>query len=337
MLQQFTHVELQSFNRTQLWNLCKERGIKCYPKSADCVKAITELQQSVELVAVASVIVDEQATAQTEFAQYVEAQAQEIAPEITTVEISFYDHEVYALGKQIASITHDHSDFQTQRWVVMVGESIVHRADSWAKCHNYITWHYKQGTLVAAPASIPVTCSDSLTFKPALSANPEKTVYEVFRGVDSIGLVIKSECGCWYNSDSDDYVDGYATPYEAAAALLPTNLTNADAVTPEIEIDSDTDADFGTLYRVWNSSELLGTFYCAIDGEWVAQPSNSDKRPRCNTAAEAQLLIVAMSGLLVADSIDETVDLLDKPVDELTVAEWQALKLAAQQAEMVAA
>ena len=44
-----------------------------------------------------------------------------------------------------------------------------------------------------------------------------------------------------------------------------------------------------------------------------------------------------MSGLLVADTADKVVDLLDKPVDELTYSEWQAIKLAAQQAEMVAA
>jgi hypothetical protein len=45
-----------------------------------------------------------------------------IAPEntIRTVEISFYDHEIYAGDKLIASISHDTDDFVTQRWVVMV-------------------------------------------------------------------------------------------------------------------------------------------------------------------------------------------------------------------------
>ncbi len=117
-----------------------------------------------------------------------------------------------------------------------------------------------ESVLAPVPSTSLVVQSGSLTFK---SANPTKTVYEVFCGVNSLGLVIKSECGCWYNSDSDDYADSYATPYEAAAALLNPNLPTItiDAVIPEIEVDSDIDAEFGELYRVWYSYYLLGTFY----------------------------------------------------------------------------
>ncbi len=67
--------------------------------------------------------------------------------DITTVEISFYDHEIYAGKKLIACITHDHDDFVTQRWVVMINDVEIHRANTWAKCYDYIIWHYKQGTL----------------------------------------------------------------------------------------------------------------------------------------------------------------------------------------------
>ncbi|OYE02889.1 hypothetical protein [Nostoc sp. 'Peltigera membranacea cyanobiont' 232] len=73
-----------------------------------------------------------------------------------------------------------------------------------------------------------------------------------------------------------------------------------DAVAPEIEIDSVPD-DFGELYRVWNGSHLLGTFYQNLEGKWVTQPCNSDKRHCCDTSASAQLLIIAVNGLLVAD------------------------------------
>ena len=101
-------------------------------------------------------------------------------------------------------------------------------------------------------------------------------------------------------------------------------------ITPEIEIDSLEDCDFGILYRVWHTSKLIGTFYRrAIDGKWIAMPLKSDSRPRCNTAAEAQLLVVAMAGLLVADTVDEEFDieeLLDRPFDELTPREWEYLK-----------
>jgi hypothetical protein len=77
----------------------------------------------------------------------------------------------------------------------------------------------------------------------------------------------------------------------------------AQDVAPEFEIDSVDDADFGTLYRVWSGMRLLGTFYRAdSDGLWVAQPLNCDTRPRCETSEQAQLTIIALSGLLVADA-----------------------------------
>lgn len=114
----------------------------------------------------------------------------------------------------------------------------------------------------------------------------------------------------------------------------------ASDLAPEIEIDSVEDSDFGLLYRVWYTSKLIGNFYRANDGQWVVMPCDSDNRPRCNTAAEAQLLIVAIAGLLVADTAHEESDveqLLNKPFDELTPDEWEYLKQHAQAAELLAA
>ncbi|WP_375477015.1 hypothetical protein [uncultured Nostoc sp.] len=73
-----------------------------------------------------------------------------------------------------------------------------------------------------------------------------------------------------------------------------------DPAPPEIESDSVTD-DFGELYRVWNGSQLLGTFYQNLEGKWVAQPCNKDERPCFETPLQAQLIIIAVNGLLVAD------------------------------------
>lgn len=70
----------------------------------------------------------------------------------------------------------------------------------------------------------------------------------------------------------------------------------------EFEIDSDTDPDFGILYRVWKGRQLLGTFYENDQSKWVAQPCNSDERYALNTAAQAELIILAVSGNLIADS-----------------------------------
>ncbi|WP_414577244.1 hypothetical protein [Anabaena sp. CCY 9402-a] len=74
-----------------------------------------------------------------------------------------------------------------------------------------------------------------------------------------------------------------------------------DPAPPEIEIDSVTD-DFGELYRVWNGWQLLGTFYQNLEGKWIVQPCNSDDRPCCDTSWQAELIIIAVNGLLVADA-----------------------------------
>jgi len=76
----------------------------------------------------------------------------------------------------------------------------------------------------------------------------------------------------------------------------------AAEIAPEFEIDSVDDADFGALYRLWSGMKLLGTFYRAVDGLWVAQPFLSELRQRCNSPEQAQLVIIALSGLLVADA-----------------------------------
>ena len=114
----------------------------------------------------------------------------------------------------------------------------------------------------------------------------------------------------------------------------------AQEIASEIEIDSDIDSTSGTLYRVWSGYHLLGTFYSSIDGKWVVQSSHCGNHKERNTEAEAQLLILAMSGLLVADTATESADidqLLDKPFDELTPDEWEHLKQHSLQAELRAA
>ncbi|MDF5729972.1 MAG: hypothetical protein PUP92_18650, partial [Rhizonema sp. PD38] len=81
-----------------------------------------------------------------------------------------------------------------------------------------------------------------------------------------------------------------------------------ESFSDDIEVDSVCDPDFGLMYRVWKSWELLGTFYHALDGKWVTQPCDSDARPRCETANHAQLLILAIAGLLVAGEVCGTED-----------------------------
>ena len=66
---------------------------------------------------------------------------------IRALEISFDKHEVYALEKLIAKIIYDSDEFVTQCWLVIINDVEIHRSNTWAKCYNYITWHYKQETL----------------------------------------------------------------------------------------------------------------------------------------------------------------------------------------------
>jgi len=292
----YTRSELLAYNRTQLWELCRERGVRCYPKTADCVEAIWNKQQSVEKVAVAEVATSE--------ARKSCATCPLFKP--------FND----GTGRGLCCGVADTS--------LVVREHYSQTQD----CQNLIDEQANTESIKPTVQS-PVVQSGSLTFKKAPSPKRAKTVYEVFRGVDSLGIIVRDTEGLWSNSCDSDGTLHYATPYEAAAAFVkPTNSTIRTA-SPEIEIDSDIDADFGVLYRVWHGIDLIGTFYRAIDDDkWVVQPCNSNDRPRCNTAASAQLLIVALSGLLVVDTHndEETDALLDKPFDELTPDDWKRLK-----------
>ncbi|MGD1911247.1 MAG: hypothetical protein ACFB2X_10425 [Rivularia sp. (in: cyanobacteria)] len=67
--------------------------------------------------------------------------------DIRTVEISSYNHDIYARDKLIARINHDRDDFVTLRWIVIINNVEIYRANTLAKCYHYIKSHYKQGTL----------------------------------------------------------------------------------------------------------------------------------------------------------------------------------------------
>lgn len=76
----------------------------------------------------------------------------------------------------------------------------------------------------------------------------------------------------------------------------------AQKLAPEFEIDGDIDADFGTLYRVQKGWELLGTFYQDLSGKWVAQPIGTEVALGFETDNQAILVIIAVTGNLVADA-----------------------------------
>jgi hypothetical protein len=83
--------------------------------------------------------------------------------DIKAVEICFEEHEIYAGERTIAlveplvekccrlrliaKIVLTDEDFETQPWVVIINNIEIHRANTWAKCFHFITWHFTQGTL----------------------------------------------------------------------------------------------------------------------------------------------------------------------------------------------
>ncbi|MBD2458184.1 hypothetical protein H6G80_29475 [Nostoc sp. FACHB-87] len=92
--------------------------------------------------------VDAQSLAQAELEHHISQQAQAVAPEeFTSIEIDFYNHEIYAYGQLIAHITYDHRDFVTQRWLVIVNDKEEFRADTWGRCYRYIYTHHLDGSL----------------------------------------------------------------------------------------------------------------------------------------------------------------------------------------------
>jgi hypothetical protein len=84
---------------------------------------------------------------------------------------------------------------------------------------------------------------------------------------------------------------------------LEQSINKQAATLAPFEIDAVHDNDFGTLYRLWQGWNLLGTFYLSnVDGKWVAQSSFSTACSCCDNSEQAVLLIIAVSWLLIADA-----------------------------------
>ena len=146
----YSHQQLQLKSIARLKQIYSE--IACTVEVSDkrCkdawISAIVNYQAS-KIQKVTLAVPDEQALAQAELDGYIADQAQVVAPELLTiVEISFDHHEYYAGNQLIASISHDDNHL-TQRWVVMVNDKEVFRANTLMRCDRFICTHYKDGTL----------------------------------------------------------------------------------------------------------------------------------------------------------------------------------------------
>jgi hypothetical protein len=179
----YSQQQLRLKSLDQLKQIYSEIGCPAKVMDKRCkdawMNAISRYQASI-LEKVAPAAPDEQATAQAKLGHHITAQAQANASEeLTPVEISFYDHEYYNGDKLVAAITHD-DDHLTQRWVVMVNGTEIHRANTWAKCHNFITWHHKDGSLpVQEQNATETSCSTGNEIIAQIATECEKFELEI--------------------------------------------------------------------------------------------------------------------------------------------------------------
>jgi hypothetical protein len=97
-----------------------------------------------------------------------------------------------------------------------------------------------------------------------------------------------------YHQQTQDCINTIADEQAIAQEELDEYIEQqAQELAPEFEIDSVSE-ESGELYRIWRSYEFVGSFYQDLDGKWVAQPARGDFRPRCNTAEQAQMVIIAI-------------------------------------------
>ena len=258
---------------------------------------LTHQSAQIEKVSVAEIKVDEQVVHQTE--------------EIRTVEINFYEHEVYKGDQQIASITHDSDDFQTQRWVVMVGETEVHRANSWAKCFEYVRWHHKQGTLPVYEAVTElIEAEPCVAVKAEVVTRTTPTTWNINLIPDS-EIAICPHCdgiGCPRCSYSGGLSTDLCVPSTSYRMTYFSLINNQAAY-----IAKNGHTPIGMLFSVRNSEE----FWENETTSYYWQCGNSEKYW---SLAEA---FTALEKLTTPKTDDE---LLDTPFDELTQLEWERLK-----------
>ncbi|BBD63046.1 hypothetical protein NIES2109_58960 (plasmid) [Nostoc sp. HK-01] len=132
--------------------------------------------------------VDEQDIAQGEFDGYIADQAQAVTPEELTIrEINFFDNEIFYAAGLIAIITYDND--LTRPWMVIVNGKERFRANTWARCHRFIEWHYKDGTLNEEFIELPTQ-----TTQPALPPTEQLEAEEPCTTGNEIMVQIFNAC-----------------------------------------------------------------------------------------------------------------------------------------------
>jgi hypothetical protein len=158
------------------------------------------LYQSNQLVKVADVT---EVKAKAENTTDTKIDAKTEVNELTTVEISSFDYEIYAGSKLIASITHDDNHL-TQRWVVMVNGKEIFRANTPMLCDRFIRIHYKDGSLpVVQTATETIPCTTGNEIIAQIATECEKFSFDIlddgiYRDDQQLGEVGFSNGNWWF-------------------------------------------------------------------------------------------------------------------------------------------
>ncbi|MCC5602148.1 hypothetical protein [Nostoc favosum] len=159
----YSQQQLQLKSIARLKQIYSEIGCTVQVSDKRCKDAwITAIAdyQATQAQKIAQAAPNEQITAQAN-AMAAPTPRANVPEQLTPVEISFYEHEYYAGNQLIASISHDDSHL-TQRWVVMVNEKEVFRANTLMRCHRFICTHYKDGTLPVQEQEEPCTTGNEI-------------------------------------------------------------------------------------------------------------------------------------------------------------------------------
>ena len=167
--------------------------------------AIAEYQAS-KIQKLTTVAPDEQSKAQAELDGFIATQAVALE-QLRIVEISFYHHEYYAGNQLVASITHDDNHL-TQRWVVMVNDKEVFRANTVMRCHRFICTHYKDGSLpVQEREATPCTTGNEVMAQ--ILNECEKYGYEIlndgiYQNDEKLGEVGQTDGNWWFTRATNE-------------------------------------------------------------------------------------------------------------------------------------
>jgi hypothetical protein len=124
--------------------------------------------------------------------------------QLSSVEISFDEHSIRAGQKLITRITYD-DDHLTQPWVVMVNGVEVFRRDTWLRCFDDISWHYKRGTLPEQSEETPFASTGN-EIMARIAQACEHLGYELlddgiyYKGVRLKEIVYKNGTPCFVQS-----------------------------------------------------------------------------------------------------------------------------------------